>query len=218
MSRAGARMQPACRRFITLIYAGHRTHASHRMMRGRRELPRSSGARSAHRPERIVHLEDSPTRGHTLITRAAHASCPMSPQVSVWARLPAVMGSPSRRPRRSRIAQRAAGLVLDGRVSRELFARGPAGRPCLCDHLLCGHGHCLGCCPDEAGQFAGDRHHRDVAQFPAVREASEAAVQPGPLAASPVAASAKRPIPWEDECIAMPLRPTRAGRRHCRSW
>jgi hypothetical protein len=46
----------------------------------------ASGARSDRSPERIVHFEDSPTRGHTLITRAAHASCPMSPQVLVWDR------------------------------------------------------------------------------------------------------------------------------------
>lgn len=74
MSSAGAGVQPACRRFTTLIYAGHRTHASHRKMRERRELPRSSDARSARRPERIVHFEDSPTRGHALVTRATHAS------------------------------------------------------------------------------------------------------------------------------------------------
>jgi len=82
MNRAGARVEPVYRRFITLIYAGHRTHASHRMMRGRRELPRSSNARSDRSPERIVHLEDSPTRGHTLITRAAHASYPAVLQAS----------------------------------------------------------------------------------------------------------------------------------------
>ena len=178
MSSAGARVQPACRRFTTLIYAGHRTHASHRKMRERRELPRSSDARSARRPERIVHLEDSPTRGHALVTRATHASSLVSLPIVGWDRLPAIIGCLSRRPRRSRIAQRAEGRVLDGRPSREMFVLRPAGRAYLCCHLLHRHGYRPGGGPEEASEFAGDRHHRDVAQFPAMREPSEATVQP----------------------------------------